>query len=333
MHFIRVFVFGFITLILVNSASAVTKLEVCPPQDEISPCTCFNESFGLHVRCTYVNQLTIERTLQKLKTYGAPELPIFLGRFDIDAGIDILDLSPFTETHIGSLHISGISGNIIGPTFHTIRVEALYLNPSYMFNFLGNTLMYFVPSILTLLHYECKTYTGNPVLGQFVPGLNHLTHLRHLFFWRGNITSIFGGQFYFNTALGSLYLPALGIQEIGNNAFLFDEFPPGTNTLLIDLGGNKITSNKFSVHHKLETVNAIVYLNLNGNRMDTIDILTFKPFLQKYGNTLYMSDNPIFCDGRVKWLKDEKNFYQPKVRDADCDNDPGKTVFTSSLVP
>jgi hypothetical protein len=262
-----------------------------------------------------------------------------LGAFDISGtSISTLDLTPFT---VADLQLLSIYGNtelsaITGPPYYTIGgIPRLSIqsNSKLTDAGLGNLLKYFVPSSLREVLFYNNQISGSPMFGQFFPGLHGLNQVYSLYVGNEKTTKISDAPFYYNTKLRFLFLENNQINEIGNNAFLFDEFSTEVSTLTIYLGFNNLTSNSFHFNHKLDAISTGVRLIVRNNQIDALDSYVFEPFLLKTRNTLDVTGNPIICNGRAKWLKDRKDFYESRVYNARCINDPGNTVFNSTLIP
>jgi Leucine-rich repeat (LRR) protein len=168
--------------------------------------------------------------------------------------------------------------------------------------------------------------------GELIPGLRRFKDLRSLYISRDRFTSIVGGQFDTQTKLSYLFLNNNKIQRIKYSAFFIPLLSSEVYQLNIYLGFNMLTSASFDPNHGLDSIKARVSLGLQNNYIETLDKFVFETFLNKTTNEMKLTNNPIICDSRVKWLKDRKSFYEPRVIDANCVNDPGNTIFNSSYV-
>ena len=126
------------------------------------------------------------------------------------------------------------------------------------------------------------------------------------------------------------------IEELGENSFEFDEPPAGVlnQALNIYLHGNRnLTENSFHPNSGLDRIKRRVSLDLEYTGISSLPAPIFETFLDAHpGNSMDLLSTPLICDGRVKWLKDRRAEFENLVPYASCANDPGQTIFNSTLV-
>ena len=106
-------------------------------------------------------------------------------------------------------------------------------------------------------------------------------------------------------------------------------------TLTIVLSYNLgLNESNFHADSGLDKVGRPIYLDLHNCQFSSLPKMTFEPILDAHPSTsLYLMGNPLVCDERVGWLKQRRVDFESRVRGANCVNDPGQTVFNSTLVP
>ena len=123
------------------------------------------------------------------------------------------------------------------------------------------------------------------------------------------------------------------ITAIGENVFQFYE---AADYLRMILDHNKLNESSFHPNSGISRAGRKTDLNLNYNYITTLPAPIFETFLDAHpSNILELYGNPLICDERLSWIKsrrDEPEF-QARVTFANCDNDPGYTVFNSNLIP
>jgi hypothetical protein len=200
---------------------------------------------------------------------------------------------------------------------------------------LGQSLKYFSTETLEDLSFSKNQFTGPSEIGQeFFPGLWNFTKLGSLYLMHNNIKKIQGGHFKFMSAFR--WLEFLGNYElvIADGAFEIDPAHLRSNPVSILVDNCGLTVDRISPNHGLDSINSThgYGVDFSGNNLHTLPHSIFEKILRNPNTSLTVLRNPIICDSNVKWLKDEKEFFEKRVFGGQCVNDPGFTIFTSSLV-
>ena len=143
-------------------------------------------------------------------------------------------------------------------------------------------------------------------------------------------------QFRKNNKLSTLSLELNPIFELGENSLEFDEPPKEvlSQYLYISFYLNvNLTQSSFHPNSGLDRTKRRVYLNLQGTRISSLPAPIFEKFLDAHSeNALNLRHTPLICDEKVKWLKDRKEEFENVVEYPFCSNDPGQTIFNSTLI-
>jgi Leucine-rich repeat (LRR) protein len=329
--------------------STITKTESmqeiqdisCPPAENIFPCICPNTSSIVQLYCyDWVNrtitQEVINVAFQELRLQN-PGKGLAIQTFSLSkTNMTTFDLTPLIDITFGTIDLSENTQlvTITGPEpielfTGRISTSAFYLfkHPSLNTEGFGNTLKYFEPSKLN----ELSLFKSGFDYANFT-GLSAFNNLTRLVLSRNSIQSIGHREFSGLSNLTSLILWGNPIQEIADGAFEFDVIPK--QRIKIEVDACNMTEDVISADHGLEKLINGVDLNFDYNNLSTISANKFEKMLRSSENhKITYRNNPIVCDERVKWLKDEREFFEPKVWNTSCVNDPGKTVFTSTLIP
>jgi hypothetical protein len=260
----------------------------------------------------------------------------------MDTTLQTMDVGAFTNL---SFHFLMLQNNknltsITADTSDTevrINVTSLRISNSPLLRNNGFSSVLF-PSSLKSFGIMLTSIVGNEG-PDFLPGLTKQDQLDTIQLESSDIFTprIGSGQFRKYPKITHIALTDIGIEQLDPGAFEFDEYPVEfTSALHVGLKRNQLTDASIPVDHGLDKIkyrNVIWYLE--DNKLETLSQAKFEPFLKSGAtrNQLRVYDNVIVCDERVKWLKDGKQIYQSIVIGPDCANDPGKTVFTSDLIP
>jgi hypothetical protein len=252
-----------------------------------------------------------------------------------------VDLTPFVDTTvpmfevISNYNLTKITGPPLQSFSGSINVSQIDLYESTLLDDVGfgNTLKYFNSSNLEKITISKTQLRGSSTGPDLLPGLSALTQLKELHLAQNEIRKVGGGQFNTLTKLESLQLHMNELEEIGRNVFQFFQHSPQVSKLDINVHWNNLTSENIHKDHGLDKISPPVRLYIQNNQLDTLSADIFESFLRAEKNSATFLGNRIICDERVKWLKDEREFFESRVAGADCVNDIGATVFTSTLIP
>jgi hypothetical protein len=321
---------------LVLYVEPCVQVDFCPPTEWISPCQCAVPFPGFPVIVLCEGPSITQAALDNLFTVLRGETSkIIISRFDLyNSELTTLDLTHMADTQLlafalyNNSHLTKINGTTRG----SISASSLQIQLCEMTNEkFGDMLSYFHPPAMTSLEVPFNNFKGAPLGQEFFPGLSKFRNLRILDLGSNKVTELGGGQFKSNTALEMIYFPRNPIQYIGEDAFLFD--PPKPLGLDITLTYGNLTSDMIHPNSGFGKIPGGSRMSLSMNNLATIPADVFGDYLKAPENRIEIGNNQIFCDIRVKWLKDGKDRYERYLTGAKCVNDPGNTVFNSTLIP
>lgn len=273
-----------------------------------------------------------------------------------DTQMATFDIKPLLNTSFEQIYIARNFNltKITGPGWpyeSSIKAKMLFVQSnSITDNGFGETLNYFDPSILTYLNLGSNQLSGSRAkskteacgsLGvfEFLPGLSDLTKLQQIFLNNNPIVSLGGGQFASNNRIVTLDFSVLPADpKIEANAFAF--YPVNATDSIIN---STITIRFYANDFNDTTINMKenglfytqrpIYLDITANKLDHLSQESFEPFLNAHDkNKISVNNNPLICDERMKWLKDQRDKFELKVTNAFCSNDKGNTVFNTTLI-
>lgn len=325
---------------------------ICPSFEATPDCRCQFNNVPI-IRCSGagLSQSSIDRFVTVVRELN--DIPedgtLVLSELDIDNGgvnFTSLDLTSLIKVSFNRIQIAGNNNlrQIVGPSLDQnqgrIQVSEIYMSGNNLTkDGFGDFFRYLSPESLTLISIEDGLVLEGQDLsndGEFLPGLSSLSHLRSLALRRNGIRRLGPRSFSKNWALTNLALENNEIDEIAQDAFLQDAPPPGQGDdgmWYINLNSNSLTANSFHARHGLERSRRAVNLLVSINHIAALPRDVFEEYLEAHSeNFIGLYENPLVCDSGMKWLKDEREKYESRVFSAQCSNDEGETVFTSSLI-
>jgi Leucine-rich repeat (LRR) protein len=321
----------------------------CPPDDLIAPCLCFTQP-PVQVYCggEEVTQLTLNAAMSALRAHNNLSSSDWLNltQFTIEmSSLTHLDLTPLLGLTVNDLLIKGNPKLVSmgGPspaadhTLIDVRVALLITFNELTDEGFGDSLKYFAPT-LPALYILSNNIKGSGKSTEFLPGFSNFRQLEYLDLSSNQIEGLGAGQLANHPRLYALFLDLNPLTEIGSNAFTFEEDIHGdyvNETLYITLDRianlNDATFNYLG--NGLTNFSRPVALSLVDCGFEFISKENFEPFLNaREENFFYVGKNPLICDERMKWLHDQKDLYGFRVIEANCTNDVGYDVFTTSLI-
>ncbi|KAI1282164.1 Leucine-rich repeat and immunoglobulin-like domain-containing nogo receptor-interacting protein 2 [Halotydeus destructor] len=146
-------------------------------------------------------------------------------------------------------------------------------------------------------------------------GRCELPNVKTVYLPRNNIERVGDYAFYRLPNLTYLNLRDNEISHITNHTFAFEK--PSDEVLILDLQGNIIASDniEFGAFFRL---NRPVNLNLYDNLMTYLDEETFRPILSNPKSSITVTNNPIICDCRMKWLLEDAGNFMDRVHGLMC---------------
>jgi hypothetical protein len=276
-------------------------------------------------------------------------------------------LTSITGPSIQKSNSPGVNDLDLDLHIDLIEATELYIwdSPSLTDDGFGQTLKYFSSSMRKFSLYKTglsgsASSDSNLTLGldldgkgqfptEFLPGLSAFSHLGTLYLSWNQIRRLGGGQFQRNSRLRKLYLAGNGMDQIHHNSFIFDPHPDlrydhqgkfisdsesdsdfNSTSLEIDLNWNLLSESSFSAESGLDSIQRRVVILLAGNKFKSLPASPFQSFLKgTEGNALNLWKNPLICDSRLDWLRNERDKFQNFVQYTQCSNLEGfHTVFT-----
>jgi hypothetical protein len=324
----------------------------CPLPEIISPCTCKPGLFDnwpiLHCIGSEITQGVIDKLFKALRPSPSEENFLDLDSFELrDTQMTQLDFTQFMYSYMFTFKIyrnpnlklitgPTIDGNIMQP----IQCSLVMIgeNPLLNDDGFGETLKYFSPyHLYSNLELFGNGFQGSITGEEFLPGLARFSDLGIINLSKNQIRILGGRQFISNRNLGRLTLDDNPIESIMKDAFLFTGTTP--KTLYISATNCSLDDDKISPDHGLNKNRQLaVHLDLTNNNFTTLSEKKFESLM--YICTcpctkcsLNIQNNPIVCDERVKWMKDQKDLFEQNVHLSYCSNDIGYTIFNSTKIP
>jgi hypothetical protein len=327
--------------VLAISGVQMKAPEGCPEPGDIEPCTC-TRSFpflAVTVRCmtSTVTQQSVNNLFDLLRLLAPNPDELVMAEFSLEStNMATLDLTPLVNTtfELFVVQKNQLLQSINGPSLEyfagSYRAKNVKIADGVLNDHgLGQSLKYFSVAAMNKLTFARNKLSGSP--SGFLADVAVFTNLIHLTLDGLNLSRIEGGQFKTLTNLQDLYLGQYPINAIGQDAFTLD--PPLINPLRIFLPATELTNAKVNPNHGLDKIQTGVHLYLVWNDLETLSSANFESFLRAHRqNSMDVYVNKIFCDGRLKWLKDNRNMFESRVQNSNCINDPGENIFTSDLI-
>jgi len=333
----------------------------CPANIVIAPCSC-TPGFSVILNCSGIDvtQKAIDvlflatRYVNCLSDGEYMEFPPYSTFYLWDTQMTTLDIQPLLNTSFDEISIANNRNltEITGPGLQlhqaSLKAKRLYISGTPITDDgFGETLKYFDPSILTSLNLGYNRFSGprEQVIdcggdSEFLPGLSDFTKLSRIYLGHNPIVSLGGGPFASNNRILYMEFNVLpGVPRIESNAFAFSPISSGdsiiNDAISISLYANKFNDTTINMKENgLFYTQRPIFLDISYNKFDHFSQENFEPFLNAHDtNQMYVNNNPLICDERMKWLKDQSNKFESRVLKAYCSNDYGNTVFNSTLIP
>lgn len=304
----------------------------CPNEEDMEPCTCDElgdlECYGSRITNEVLQDvfsrllLSNQKHLHALKLYKTD-----LNRID----------AVFGEFTFACIDING-NQNL---SLNGIHRTALYKSKDIMtsFKYTGLSDAYMIEKDendgaifenvdgFMQLNSFWVTAARIPRIQRSAFGRCELPAVRTIYLPKNNIEEIGDYAFYRLPNLTYLNLRDNEISRISNFTFSFEK--ASEEILVIDLQGNIITSDAISPSSFLQ-LNRPVNLNLHFNLITYLDEETFRPILMNQKSSIIISNNPIICDCRMKWLLEEAADYMDRVHGLMCGGKNELWYFTPS---
>jgi hypothetical protein len=293
----------------------------CPNEEDMDPCTCDDngdlECYGSRITDAVFQDVFARLLLSNTKHLHALKL--------YKTELTRLDASIFGEFTFACIDING--NQHLSPNW--VHRTTLYKSKDIMtsFKFTGLSDAYLVEKAendgaifenvdgFHQLNSFWVTATRIPKIQRSAFGRCELPSLKTVYLPKNNIEEVGDYAFYRLPNLTYLNLRDNEISRISNFTFSFEK--PSDEILVLDLQGNIITSDAISPSSFLQ-LNRPVNLNLYYNLITYLDEETFKPILQNPKSSIIISNNPIICDCRMKWLLEEAPDYMDRVHGLMC---------------
>jgi hypothetical protein len=321
---------------------------VCPNFGEIPYCTCSTDgSIGCSGK--EVTQVTIDKLLDSVRAVN--NIPSYqyleisnLQIHDTELTIIYLDhflgyrVQNFVLDRNAQLYLVNFSPNVDRGSVSSIPFQATHvqITRSSVTETSLKDLFYQLRSSTLNLDLSYNKIWGLEREGEFLEGLSALSELQFLYLQWNGIRSIRGAPFKHGVNLLLINLSDNQIERLGKDAFKMDPPPPAlANTLwTIDLSRNKLTDEGITSEDiGITTIGEPTRIALRENQFVYISQAKFQGFLYADSrNLLELYGNHFICDDRMKWLKEDRAKLERQVTGVNCENDPGKTIFTTDLV-
>ena len=305
----------------------------CPTEEDMDPCTCDElgdlECYGSRISDEVLGDVFARLALSNQKHLHALKL--------YKTDLTRIDGNVFGELTFGCIDING-NQNL---SMNWIHRTAFYKSRDIMtsFKFTGLTDAYMiekqendgaifenVDGFMQLKSFWV-TATRIPRIQRSAFGRCELPALRTVYLPKNSIEEVGDYAFYRLPNLTFLNLRDNEISRISNFTFSFEK--SSDEILVLDLQGNIITSDSIASTSFLQ-LNRPVNLNLHYNLITYLDEATFKPILANPKSSIIISNNPIICDCRMKWLLEEAPDYMDRVHGLMCGGKNELWYFTPS---
>lgn len=317
----------------------------CPPEEDLSPCTCDEkgdlECYGSNVTNDVIQGVFNNLVLSNTKHFHALKL--------YKTELQSLHHELFSEITFACIDING-NQNL---TLNTIHRTTLYKSKDIMtsFKYVGLTDAYMIEKEendgaifenvdgFMSLNSFWVTSARIPRIQRSALGRCELPSVKTVYLPKNNIEHVGDYAFYRLPNLTYLNLKDNEISKVSNFTFSFEK--PSEEILIIDLSGNILTSDAIA-KGAFESTQRPLNLNLYYNLITYLDEYTFKPVLNFAKSQIIVTNNPVICDCRMKWLLDDAHNYMDRVHGLMCggknelwyftpedlDNECNETVLT-----
>lgn len=293
----------------------------CPNDEDIEPCTCDDNG--------------------DLECYGSKMTDTVFA--DVFSRLSLSNQKHLHALKVYKTHITKLNSEIFGEiTFACIDING---NQNLSLNGIHRTTIYKSKEMLTSFKYTGLTdaylvqkeendgaifenvdgfmqLTSFYVTASRIPhvprssfGRCELPALRTVYLAKNNIESVGDYAFYRLPNLTYLNLRDNEISRLTNFTFSFEK--TNDELLVLDLQGNILTSDAIA-SGAFRQLQRPVTLNLYYNLITYLDESTFKPVLSHPKSSIIISNNPIICDCRMKWLLDDAHDYMDRVHGLMC---------------
>lgn len=293
----------------------------CPSEEDMDPCTCDElgdlECYGPRISNEVLRdvfarlQLSNQKHLHALKLYKTD-----LNRIDGDV---------FGEFTFACVDINGNQNLSLNGIHRTAMYKSKDIMTSFKYTGLSDAYMIekdendgaILENVDGFMQLNSFWVTAAriPRIQRSAFGRCELPAVRTIYLPKNNIEEVGDYAFYRLPNLTYLNLRDNEISRISNFTFSFEK--TSEEILVIDLQGNIITSDAISPSSFLQ-FNRPVNLNLHYNLITYLDEETFKPILMNPKSSIIISNNPIICDCRMKWLLEDAADYMDRVHGLMC---------------
>lgn len=317
----------------------------CPPEEELAPCTCDDkgdlECYGSNVTNDEL-QSVFDRLLNSnqkhfhaLKLYKT-ELRSLYHELFTEITFACIDINGNQNLSLNSIHRTTLykSKDIMTSFKYTGLMDAYMIEKSEN----DGAIFENVDGFMSLQSFWV-TSARIPKIQRSALGRCELPSVKTVYLPKNNIEAIGDYAFYRLPNLTYLNLKDNEISRISNYTFSFEK--SNDDVLILDLSGNIITSESID-KGAFEMTQRPLNLNLYYNLITFLDEHTFKPILSNPKSQIIVTNNPIICDCRMKWLLDDAHNYMDRVHGLMCggknelwyftpeelDNECNETVLT-----
>lgn len=293
----------------------------CPADEDMAPCTCDDngdlECYGSTITDSVFKEVFTRLSLSNQKHLHALKL--------YKTDLTFLHQSIFGEITFACIDLNGNQNLSINSVHRTTFYKSKDIMTSFKITGLSDAYLVQkeendgaifenVDGFLQLNSYWL-TAVRLPRIQRSAFGRCELPNVKTVYLPKNNIEEVGDYSFYRLPNLTFLNLRDNEISRIGEWTFSFEK--TSEEILVLDLQGNIITSD--AIHPKaFLQLNRPVTLNLHYNLITYLDEETFKPILQNPKSSIIISNNPIICDCRMKWLLEEAPDYMDRVHGLMC---------------
>lgn len=293
----------------------------CPSDEDIEPCTCDDngdlECYGSKMTDQVFADVFTRLSLSNQKHLHALKL--------YKTAISKINAQIFGEITFACLDING-NQNL---SLNGIHRTSIYKSKDMLtsFKYTGLTDAYMVQKeendgaifenvdgFMQLTSFYV-TASRIPHIPRSSFGRCELPSLKTVYLAKNNIESVGDYAFYRLPNLTYLNLRDNEISRLTNFTFSFEK--TNEDLLVLDLQGNILTSDAIASGAFVQ-LNRPITLNLYYNLITFLDEATFKPVLMHPKSSIIISNNPIICDCRMKWLLDDAHDYMDRVHGLMC---------------
>jgi len=178
---------------------------------------------------------------------------------------------------------------------------------------------------------------------EFLPGFSsfvnldtiYISHYPHKTPAEGGMSEVNGGQFKRNGGLGTIMFSGNSGLQIGEDAFVINR--TSSKTLNLELQHCDFNSTSFpstiNGNRPWYTKNRPTIFSAYNNHFETLPEEIFSSyFTDNAANVAMVEGDALICDERLKWIKVRFWELVLKISGLQCANDPGRNVWTTSLI-